>query len=531
MIKGGKNSHSDRDVIMEPFVYFLPSTLSLRKLKQYLSPEPHYQVILEQGEMRNAVLLDTFDNGLFQAAKLLFEVDKQLLLLDLQTGQLLEQAAPAGHFIIGDMTKGPVVDMLLEVSRLRALVPVAGIRVRRDEGRVLDDEGKTLVRFYHLTIGRGRRKLMGMGCALYLRGYSEAYSDLWQWLENCGATVCQNAGDMYTALGIALRDYSVKPEIELLSQAPVKESATTILRTFLKIARQNEQGVIADSDSEFLHDYRVCLRKVRSVLSLFTGVFDAKDSSRLKEQLAAVMRTTNNLRDLDVYLLNRGEYHRLVPPSAHTGLQILFNSFAERRKGEQKKVAGAMQSKSYLRSMENLEKLFTTGDTIKSGLEAEVQSLTFARRLVMKRYRKVCKTGRDLDETTPDPIIHQLRIHCKKLRYLMEFFSPLFPLTEIKKLIRSLKMLQDTLGNFNDYSVQQDFLAKMLASDIAGGAKALAVAHSIGALTAMLHQMQGEERKQIIENLAAFDSLEIRDSFKELFLTEDGTDEDNCLLQ
>ncbi len=516
---------------MEPFVYFLPSTLSLRKLRQYLSQEPHYQVILEQGEMQDAALLDTFDNGLFQAAKLLFLVDKHLLLLDLQTGQLLEQAAPAGRPTIGDMGKGPVVDILQEVSKLRALLPVTGIRVRRDEGRVLDDEGKTLVRFYHLTLGRGRRKLMGMGCARYLRGYSEAYSALWQWLENCGATVCQSAGDLYTALGITLQDYSVKPEIELLPQAPVKESATTILRTFLKIARQNEQGVIADSDSEFLHDYRVCLRKVRSVLSLFTEVFDANDSNRLKEQLAAVMRTTNNLRDLDVYLLNRGEYQRLVPPSAHAGLLILFDGFAQRRKGEQKKVGSAMQSKGYLRSMDNLEALLASGDNIKNGPQAEVQSLTFARRLIMKRYRKVCKTGRDLDETTPDPIIHQLRIHCKKLRYLMEFFTPLFPPPEIKKLIRSLKTLQDTLGNFNDYSVQQEFLTKMLASDIAGGAKALAVAHSIGALTAMLHHLQSEERRKIIENLVGFDSLEIRDSFKELFLTEDAADEDTCLLQ
>ncbi|MBU1568896.1 MAG: CHAD domain-containing protein [Proteobacteria bacterium] len=516
---------------MEPFVYFLPSTLSLRKLRQHLPLEPHYQVILEQGEMQGAELLDTFDNGLFQAARLLFQVDRQLLLLDLQTGQLFEQAAPAGRPAIGDMAKGPVVDMLLEVSRLRSLLPVVGIRMRRDEGRVLDDEGKTLVRFYHLTIGRGRRKFMGMGCAQYLRGYSEAYSDLWQWLENCGAMACQNAGDIYSGLGIALRQYCVKPELELLPQTPVKESVTAILGTFLKIGRQNEQGVIADIDTEFLHDYRVCFRKVRSVLSLCTGVFDAKDSARLKEHLAAIMRTTNGLRDLDVYLLNRAEYYRLVPPSAHAGLQILFDSFAQKRKGEQKKVSSAMQSKGYLRSMENLEKIFAVSDNIKSGPQAEVSSLTFARRLILKRYRKVCKTGRDLDETTPDQVIHQLRIHCKKLRYLMEFFAPLFPSGEIKKLIRSLKLLQDNLGNFNDYSVQQQFLEKMLASDIASGTKAMVVAHSIGALTAMLHQLQGHERKQIIENLAGFDSLDIRDSFKELFLTEEGADEDNSLLQ
>jgi len=74
----------------------------------------------------------------------------------------------------------------------------------------------------------------------------------------------------------------------------------------------------------------------------------------------------------------------------------------------------------------------------------------------------------------PEPqyqVIHQLRINCKKLRYLMEFFTLLLPPAEIKKLIRSLKMLQDNPGNFNDYSVQQQFLEKTLANDIAGGVK------------------------------------------------------------
>jgi len=143
----------------------------------------------------------------------------------------------------------------------------------------------------------------------------------------------------------------------------------------------------------------------------------------------------------------------------------------------------------------------------------------------------VCKTGRVVDETTPDSSIHQLRIHCKKLRYLMEFFTPLFPPAEMKKLIRALKLLQDNLGNFNDYSVQRQFLENLLQSGVAGGAKALTVASSIGALTSMLYQLQGEERGRIIEHLAAFDSPDIRDAFRKLFKAEGGAHEDNSLLQ
>ena len=181
--------------------------------------------------------------------------------------------------------------------------------------------------------------------------------------------------------------------------------------------------------------------------------------------------------------------------------------------------------------MESLEQLVETGTNIKSGPQAHRPSLSFARRLIMKRYRKVSKTGRALDETTPDLSIHQLRIHCKKLRYLMEFFTPLFPPAEIKQLIRALKLLQNNLGNFNDYSVQQKFLEKLLESGVVGGAKALAVAYSLGALTTMLYQLQGEERGRIVEHLAAFDSPDIRNAFTKLFKTEDGAHEDSSLLQ
>lgn len=515
---------------MEPFIYSFPSTLNLRKLQQHLPPEPGYRISMRRGEMRQAMLLDTFDNSMLQAAKFIVKIDRKLLLLDLQTGQLLEQAAPAGRLVINDMDRGPVVEVLLEVSRLRALLPIAEIQVSKEEGRILDDQEKTLVRFYHLTLSRGS-KMAGIGCAQHLRGYSKAHENLRQGLENCGATACQDAGDVYSRLGVTRREYNIKPEIELFPETPVKESATTILRAFLKIARQNEQGVVDDSDTEFLHDYRVCLRKVRSVLSLFAEVFDAEDSTRLKDELAEIMRTTNGLRDLDVYLLNRAEYHRLVLPPAHEGLQILFDEFAQRRKAEQKKVGAALQSKDYLRRMESLEQLFETGTNIKSGPQAHRPSLSFARSLIKKRYRKVCKTGRTLNETTPDSSIHQLRIHCKKLRYLMEFFTPLFPPAEIKQLIRALKLLQTNLGNFNDYSVQQQFLEKLLKSGIVGGAKALTLAYSIGALTSMLYQLQGDERGRIIEHLAAFDSPDIRDAFTKIFKDEGGAYEDNSVLQ
>jgi CHAD domain-containing protein len=113
----------------------------------------------------------------------------------------------------------------------------------------------------------------------------------------------------------------------------------------------------------------------------------------------------------------------------------------------------------------------------------------------------------------------------------MEFFAPLFPAEEIRRLIKALKGLQDNLGKFNDYSVQQSFLAKVEAGDPRRGSEVLQVAQAIGGLTAMLYRLQTEERSQIMTNFARFDSEEIRADFDKLFYKEEGPDEDNCLLQ
>lgn len=517
---------------MESFVYHLPASVSAERLGRQLPEESGLELRLDHQLGREGLLLDTFDGALYNSGKILFSFDEGLLLFDLHDGRVLEQAGPFAGTVIGDMVKGPVVDLLAELAPLRAPLPVASLRLRREEGRLVDDEGKTLVRFYQMMCGRGQGRMVGVGCSLPLRGYEEAGEVLRLALQRCGAVPCGDGKEMYEALKLSPPVYQAKPEIVLHGEAPVGDSALLLLRTFLQVARANEGGIVADSDSEFLHDYRVALRKIRSLLSLFAGVFDAAATDSLKGQLADLMRTTNGLRDLDVYLLRRGDYHALVPPSAHPGLKLLFDELLGRRHEEQRRVNLALTGKAYKRKMAALARTFSAGrGALKPGPLATEASRPFAARLILKRYRRVCKVARALDETTPDEGIHRLRIHCKKLRYLMEFFSSLFPPAEIKGVIRSLKQLQDCLGTFNDLSVQQNFLATLLASAHGGGARAVPLAYAVGALTAMLASLQARERGRVFDSLALFCGEDNRLIFAELFDSRQEDDEDTRLLQ
>ena len=155
--------------------------------------------------------------------------------------------------------------------------------------------------------------------------------------------------------------------IRLDPEAPVKVSTQAIITTFIQTARHNEKGVVADYDTEFLHDYRVSLRKVRSVLSLFKGVYSLEDTVHLMKDFSSLMQKTNGLRDLDVYLLNKQKYFRLVPTDTHEGLEILFEYFLGKRKSEQKIVSKVLRNKSYLKEINRLKKLFADGSALADG--------------------------------------------------------------------------------------------------------------------------------------------------------------------
>ena len=70
-----------------------------------------------------------------------------------------------------------------------------------------------------------------------------------------------------------------------------------------------------------------------------------------------------------------------------------------------------------------------------------------AQLLIGKRYRGVLRRGREITSASSDESLHALRIRCKRLRYLLEFFRPTYG-ELLKAETTRLKELQDVLGEF-----------------------------------------------------------------------------------
>jgi CHAD domain-containing protein len=113
------------------------------------------------------------------------------------------------------------------------------------------------------------------------------------------------------------------------------------------------------------------------------------------------------------------------------------------------------------------------------------------------------KMGNAIDDDSPHEALHDLRKKGKELRYLLEFFSSLYPPQVVKPMVATLKGLQDVLGRFQDREVQADLL-RALGDDIAameGGAAALM---AMGVLVERLTEQQEQARAQFDASFELF---------------------------
>jgi CHAD domain-containing protein len=75
-----------------------------------------------------------------------------------------------------------------------------------------------------------------------------------------------------------------------------------------------------------------------------------------------------------------------------------------------------------------------------------------ARKSLGRVSKRVLKKGRQMGPSSTDADVHSLRIDCKRLRYLMDIFLPVFG-KPLKGDLNRLKRLQRVLGRFQDACV------------------------------------------------------------------------------
>jgi CHAD domain-containing protein len=249
------------------------------------------------------------------------------------------------------------------------------------------------------------------------------------------------------------------------------------------------------------------------VLSLVKEVYPAEGTLRMRKILGDLARQTNRLRDLDVYLLAQDEYLGLLPPELRPALEGMFQDFSAERDSEVQNTTLKIRAHASRKLLRKIAEYFSEETSHKPSPAADISVGPLVFRYIYKRYRKIRVIAAGIGTETPDDVVHQLRIECKKLRYLMEFFSELIPREEGALIQKMLKRLQGRLGDFNDASVQQKSLLNYWEQKKSGPDGAMAV----GGLVSILYHRQQESRNLIKQSLGEFCSGSTAAAFKNTF--------------
>jgi len=299
------------------------------------------------------------------------------------------------------------------------------------------------------------------------------------------------------------------------------EATKIILRYLLQIMKINEANLEKDLDTEFLHDFRVAIRRIRSALGQIKSVFPQNTTDRLKKDFSFVGKLSNQLRDLDVYLLKEDAFKAMLPSVLRDDIDPLFDYLRKNRSRALQKVIRGLKSKRVEQIIQNLEAFLdepVQDPPLPSNADGPIISL--ARKRIYKQYRRIVEDGSRILENTEDEKLHALRIACKKLRYLMEFFSSLFPRKKINILIAQLKTLQDNLGSFNDLCVQEKYLLNIAAELPTTGQKYKNVLVAIGSLVGALDREKRRIKNAFAKTFTAYASPLNKRAFGELFASK-----------
>jgi inorganic triphosphatase YgiF len=234
------------------------------------------------------------------------------------------------------------------------------------------------------------------------------------------------------------------------------EAARAVARSALEQMQANEAGVIAARDPEFLHQYRVGLRRLRSALKTFRPALGA-DGAQMGEELRWIAALTGPARDWDVLVTSTLPALTEAHGEARAARLVLGRA-AARMRAAHVQLREALESARYARLVLAVARWLAQPEPRpQAGAEPLAD---FALRVLRKRHKRLLADAKKLSALTPAER-HALRLDAKRLRYALEGLAPLFRRARVEAYLEALSEIQDDLGRANDAAVAQRLLAEL----------------------------------------------------------------------
>lgn len=192
-----------------------------------------------------------------------------------------------------------------------------------------------------------------------------------------------------------------------------------------------------DGKEEELHEFRVALRRIRSLIKLFLD-----DSVPFTKSLKTMMNATNTMRELDVLLnsISSAQFPKLFKQLSKHRQKIVQTLFTP-----------AFVHQTLLLLDESSDYFFQNDSYFISEILMQ-KTLT--------HYQHCLDTYESLEKNTKSKTLHHLRVQFKNARYGFEFLE-IADIHEAKEIIEHCKTVQNSLGGIQDAVNQIKLLKQM----------------------------------------------------------------------
>ena len=238
----------------------------------------------------------------------------------------------------------------------------------------------------------------------------------------------------------------------------------------IEVLRQQSARIQPGTGPDAVHQSRVALRRLRSLLRVFRAVTDCPALRSLDARLREVVSVLGPARDWDVFLAGTGREVADAFPDDRR-IAALLRAAEERRAAAYAGVAAMLEAPAWrLLLVDALGILLArpwraeASEEKRQAMDAPVAD--YGRAILERRWQRLRRAGEDFADLSAEAL-HELRLDGKRLRYAAEVFAPVFGEKAGRRFLRRLAALQDGLGIANDAAV-----ARGLVQGLAGAGQA-----------------------------------------------------------
>lgn len=261
-------------------------------------------------------------------------------------------------------------------------------------------------------------------------------------------------------------------EVRLPNGADAAGAIAAIVRNCLRQVEANADGLLAGDDPEWVHQLRVGVRRLRSILRLTRRHVPPMALGHLEDDLRWLAGALGPARDLDVFTGETLPAMREATRRAAEGAEALEPALAQLEAHARVRLAEAWREAREAVASKRFQRLLLTCGAFAAAprlgaaggspeaLVLDAPATALAAALLGKRHRKLERRVERLSELSPGER-HEVRILAKRLRYATESFAPLYPRKRTRAYRKALAELQAVLGTLNDAAVAAALAAEL----------------------------------------------------------------------